>query len=231
MRPFTALEKRNMEYLVNKNIKFTQVQITSTGLRKSIMDATAPMRAYFKENGVHDYELQPQGPEYKAVVPTHILTGFKDIPTQASFYRPVTKDGDPRLWIYGLKETAEADDIHVIIAAKPAELYVINLTKTDIEKFGETSVANPIKDLVFSLSFEADAVSQELLTVLREYSHCWIDTDLTADTAIGRQVESLLGIDMNDSPLPDYKGIELKSFRSRRPSIRKISSARCRTGT
>ncbi len=51
MRPFTPLEKHNMEYLVNKNIKFTQVQITSTGLKKSIMDATAPMRAYFKENG------------------------------------------------------------------------------------------------------------------------------------------------------------------------------------
>ena len=221
MRPFTALEKHNMEYLVNKNIKFTQVQITSTGLKKSIMDATAPMRAYFKENGIHDYEVQPKGPEFKVVIPTHILAGFKDIPTQTALYRPVTKDGDPRLWIYGLKKTTEADDIHAIIAAGPRELYVIKLTKTDIEKFSETSLAGPIKDLVFNLSFEANAVSQELLTILREYRHSWIDTDLTADTAVGRQVEALLGIDMNDSPLPDYKGIELKSFRSRRPSIKK----------
>lgn len=221
MRPFTPLEKHNMEYLVNKSIKFTQVQITSTGLKKSILDATTPMRAYFKENRVHDYELQPKGPEYKIVIPTHILTGYKDIPTQTSLYRPVTKDGDPRLWIYGLKETTDADDIHVIIAAEPRELYVINLTKIDIEKFSESSLASPIKDLVFNLSFEANAVSQELLTILREYRHSWIDTNLNADTAIGRQVEALLGIDMNDSPLPDYKGIELKSFRSQRPSIKK----------
>lgn len=221
MRPFTALEKHNMEYLVSRNIKFTQVQITSTGLKKSILDATAPMRAYFKENGVHDYALQAKGQEFKVIVPTRILNGFKDIATRTSMYRPVTKDGDPRLWIYGLKENTEADDIHAIIAAGPEELYVINLTRTDVEKFGETSVANPIKDLIFSLSFEADAVAKELLTRLKEYEHSWIDTALNADTAIGRQVETLLGIDMNDSPLPDYKGIELKSFRSRRPNIKK----------
>lgn len=58
MRPFTAFEKRNMEYLVNRNISFTQVQITATGMKKSILDATTPMRVYLKENNVHDYELQ-----------------------------------------------------------------------------------------------------------------------------------------------------------------------------
>ena len=56
---------------------------------------------------------------------------------------------------------------------------------------------------------------------MRSYENQWIDTDLRADTAIGRQVEALLGIDMNASKLPDYKGIELKSFRSQRPSIKK----------
>ena len=221
MRPFTPFEKRNMEYLVNKNIKFTQVQITATGLKKSILDATTPMRTYFKENGIHDYELQSKGQEYKIIIPTHILTGYKDIVTQTSLYRPETKDGDPRLWIYRLKETTEADDIHVIIASEQKELFVINLTKIDIEKFCESALASPIKDLVFNLSFEADAKSQELLTILREYRYCWIDTDLNADTAIGRQVEALLGIGMNSSQDPDYKGIELKSFRSERPSIKK----------
>ena len=58
MRSFTPFEKRNMEYLVNHNVKFTQVQITATGLKKSILDATTPMRTYLKENNVHDYELQ-----------------------------------------------------------------------------------------------------------------------------------------------------------------------------
>ncbi|MCQ2147801.1 MAG: MvaI/BcnI family restriction endonuclease [Bacteroidales bacterium] len=221
MRPFTAFEKRNMEYLVNHNIKFTQVQITATGLKKSILDATTPMRTYFKENGVHDYACQLKGQDYKVTIPTHILSSFKDIDTQTSLYRPETKDGDPRLWIYKLKETTEADDIHAIIAMNPKLLYVINITKVDIQKCCETSIVNPIADLIHDMSLGADMISEELLALLMNYQNKWIDTDLRADTAIGRQVEALLGIDMNDSPLPDYKGIELKSFRSQRPSIRK----------
>ena len=105
MRPFTPFEKTNMEYLVNHNVKFTQVQITATGLKKSILDATTPMRTYFKENNVHDYELQAQGPEHKVTKKTYILTGGKVIESTTSLYRPVTKEGDPRLWIYHLKET------------------------------------------------------------------------------------------------------------------------------
>jgi hypothetical protein len=39
---------------------------------------------------------------------------------------------------------------------------------------------------------------------------------LQADTAIGRTLETLLGIDINSSKKPDYKGIELKSYRDKR---------------
>ena len=39
---------------------------------------------------------------------------------------------------------------------------------------------------------------------------------LNADTAIGRTLEMLLGIDINSSKKPDYKGIELKSYRDKR---------------
>lgn len=221
MRPFTPFEKTNMEYLVNHNVKFTQVQITATGLEKSILDATTPMRVYFKENGVHNFEQQQQGQDHKVLVKTHIVSGFKVIDTQTSFYRPVTKQGDPRIWIYKLKEATEADDIHAIIAQNPKELYVINLTKINIPRFCETDVENPIRDLVKGLSDYADIVSEELLYRLLEFKGLWLDTDLRADTAIGRQVEALLGIQMNASREPDYKGIELKSFRSQRPSIRK----------
>ena len=221
MRPFTPFEKTNMEYLVNHNVKFTQVQVTATGLKKSILDATTLMRTYFKENNVHDYELQAQGPENKITKKTYILTGGKVIESTTSMYRPVTKEGDPRLWVYRLKETTEADDIHAIIAQNPDELYVINLTKVDIPRFCETDIENPIRDLVKGLSDYADIVSEELLYRLLEFKGVWIDTNLRADTAIGRQVEALLGIDMNASREPDYKGIELKSFRSQRPNIKK----------
>ena len=221
MRPFTPFEKRNMEYLVNKNVKFTQVQITATGLKKSILDATTPMRTYFKENNIHDYALQNKGQDNKVIIKTYILTEYKEIETQTSLYRPETKDGDPRLWIYRLKETTEADDIHAIIAPTPTSLFVINLTKVDIVKCCESSLVNPIQDLISVFYHSSNLISNELLAILRSYENQWIDTDLRADTAIGRQVEALLGIDMNASKLPDYKGIELKSFRSQRPSIKK----------
>ena len=221
MRPFTPFEKRNMEYLVNKNVKFTQVQITATGLKKSILDATTPMRTYFKENNVHDYALQNKGQDNKVIIKTYILTEYKEIETQTSLYRPETKDGDPRLWIYRLKETTEADDIHAIIAPTPTSLFVINLTRVDIVKCCESSLVNPIQDLISVFYHSSNLISNELLAILRSYENQWIDTDLRADTAIGRQVEALLGIEMNASKLPDYKGIELKSFRSQRPSIKK----------
>lgn len=210
-----------MEYLVNKNVKFTQVQITATGLKKSILDATTPMRTYFKENKVHDYALQNKGQDNKVIIKTYILTEYKEIETQTSLYRPETKDGDPRLWIYRLKETTEADDIHAIIAPTPTSLFVINLSKVDIVKCCESSLVNPIQDLISVFYHSSNLISNELLAILRSYENQWIDTDLRADTAIGRQVEALLGIDMNASKLPDYKGIELKSFRSQRPSIKK----------
>jgi len=221
MRPFTPFEKSNMEYLVNHNVKFTQVQITATGLKKSILDATTPMRTYFKENNVHDFEQQLQGEDYKVLIKTHIVTGSKVIETHTSFYRPITKQGDPRIWVYKLKETTDPDDIHAIIAQNPDELWIINLTKIDIPRFCETDIENPIRDLVMGLSGYADLISEELLSSLMVFKGLWIDTDLNADTAVGRRVEALLGIEMNASREPDYKGIELKSFRSQRPSIRK----------
>ena len=54
MRPFNEFEQKNLKFLVNHNVKFTQVEVTATGLKKSILDSTVPMRAYFLENGIHN---------------------------------------------------------------------------------------------------------------------------------------------------------------------------------
>lgn len=55
MRSYNAFESGNVKFLVDKQVEFTTIQITETGLKKSILDATAPVRAYFKENNLHDY--------------------------------------------------------------------------------------------------------------------------------------------------------------------------------
>lgn len=93
MRAFTPFEERNMSFMVNHNIEFTLVQLTATGLKKGIMDATAPMRSFFLEKGVHNYGEQQQGTQHKQLVKTIILGESDAKETNTSLYRPMTKKG------------------------------------------------------------------------------------------------------------------------------------------
>ena len=71
---------------------------TPTGYDKSIMDAIGSVRELLKDEGIHDYELQDQGPAAKKMWPSFFVTADGLIETEASLYRPVTKKGDPRIW-------------------------------------------------------------------------------------------------------------------------------------
>lgn len=77
---------------------------TPTGYKKSIMDAIAPVRDLLYDSHVHDFQMQPQGPDNKHVVPAFFVQSNGLIETQASLYRPITKKGDPRIWFYDLKK-------------------------------------------------------------------------------------------------------------------------------
>lgn len=214
MHPYNAFEAQNVKFLVDKQVDFTNIQITETGLKKSILDATAPVRAYFKEKNIHDYEAQLQGPEHKRIIDTYILTEDAQYPTKTSLYRPVTKKGDPRLWINKVRdvEFLRANDIFALIAHNNI-LYAVNLSTVDIAKICASYIDTPLKDLIFEVSCEKSSVSDELLGLIRDRMSDWMPAEILADTGIGRTVESLLGIDMNPSKNPDYKGIELKSHR------------------
>lgn len=214
MRQFNAFEERNVGFLVNKQVEYATIQITETGLKKSIMDATAPVRAYLLGKGIHNYEHQPQGPDHKQLVNTLILTETEAVNTQSSLYRPVTKKGDPRLWVYKINKYISADEIFALIAYEQ-RLYVINLSRIDIAKAFFSCIENPIKDLISALHGLATSISDELLDLIRSRMSDWIPSELLADTGIGRTVETMLGIPMNDSKQPDYKGIELKSKREK----------------
>ena len=64
---------------------------TPTGYRKSIMDATAPVRVLLKNKNLHDYEMQNQGAEFKALIKSYFVYPDKVQETVASLYRPLTK--------------------------------------------------------------------------------------------------------------------------------------------
>ncbi len=221
MRLFTAFEQRNLKFLVNHNVKFTQVEITPTGLDKGILDSTAPMRAYFLENKIHNYETQLQGQEHKRIKTACVLTDTTQFMTKVSFYRPNTKKGDPRMWIYGLGQYTKGNDIHVLFWHEEI-LYSINITHIDIEKCYDSPVITPLQDVLKAIDSEGNIVADELLGRFRSVKGQWFESEVTADTGIGRTIESFRGISMNSDKTPDYKGIELKSHRDKRSSKKNV---------
>ena len=166
------------------------------------------------EKKIHDFDKQPQGQENKRFIKTYILTDFAIKETQTSIYRPETKKGDPRIWVYGLKEFVNPDDIFAIFVYNKF-FYVINLTQIDIEKAYQSKLLNPIQDLINSLYGFATSISAELLGLIKDRMSDWVPTTVLADTGVGREVEAQLGIKMNPAKTPDYKGIELKSKREK----------------
>lgn len=219
MRPFNEFEENNLKFLTQKNIEHTLVQITETGYNKSILDATDPMRQYFKTVGMHDYSLQPQGQDYKVVMPTNILDAASMYPTSTSLYRPETKKGDPRIWTNNLKKYCIPNDILLMLYHKE-KIYVVNLTHVNIEKAYNSVIDTPLKALIRDINTEAMSVANELISLLRDVAKEWHPAEVLADTGVGRAIETLLGIEMNSSRQPDYKGIELKSYREKRPGVR-----------
>ena len=214
MREYNAFEAKNVKFLVNKQIQYATIQITQTGYNKGILDTTVLVRAYLLEKGIHDFEKQLRGQEHKKMVNSYILTDTEIKNTQSSLYRPETKDGDPRMWVYQLKDFVNPDDIFAIIVHN-TNLFVINLSRIDIEKAYRSSLINPIQDLVNNLHNVATSVSDELLGLIRDRMSNWVPTKVLADTGVGREVEYQLGISMNANKTPDYKGIELKSKRQK----------------
>lgn len=212
MRSFTSLEEKRLAFLTKRGVSYTLVHITATGYQKSILDATDPMREYFLENNIHDYEQQKQGTSYKVQVKTKILTDKEEVQTITSFYRPETKKGDPRLWVYEVKKYCSPDDILAFSFFEEC-LYVLNISKSDIIADCDSNYENPIKELISEIEKKSTSVADELLSKFHLFANEWIKIDVEADTGIGRTIERLLGIPMNSAKEPDYKGIELKSAR------------------
>lgn len=216
MRQFSFTEEANIRRLTTENIEMAFLMPTATGLGKSIMDATSPLRLFLLEHGVHDFEGQKQGQEHKKILRSYIARDNNLIESQCSLYRPVTKQGDPRIWFTGLKQLAGPNDILGIFKVDE-DLCVLNITHLNIDDILKQGNSNPVADLIRSVSRDANLIANELLEKMRAIARRgFIQGVGTGDTAIGRTLESLLGISMNSSKKPDYKGIEIKSFRDRR---------------
>lgn len=185
---------------------------TETGMKKSIMDATAPVRDFLKENEFHDYSAQQQGPDNKVLHPIEIILSNQTIQSQVSLYRPLSKLGDPRIYIYGLAKYAKPYNLLALFIHNN-KLYVINASHKEIID-SINNADSPLGKLAIQARNSISDVASELLTLLRDVTgDKFIPTICSGDTGVGATLEHLLGIKRNNKKTPDYKGIEIKSSR------------------
>ena len=207
------IEEQRLKVLTNNSVEFSLIEPTATGLKKSILDATFLVRKHLKNTLLHDYSQQKQGE--KSTIKSYLLNEKSLIESKASLYRPKTKKGDPRIWFKNLTKYAKPNDILAIIVFSD-ELYIINITQIDVESIVRDKITGPILDLINEFNSKSIFIAMELLDKLRIIARSGYVKSIMpdrADTSIGRTLESLLGVAINSSQNPDYKGIELKSYR------------------
>ena len=125
------------------------------------------------------------------------------------------------MWIYGFGSYTIGNDIHVLFWHDGC-LYSINITRIDIEECYNSAIITPMQEVLKAINEEGNSVSKELLRRFQSVKGQWFESEVTADTGIGRTIESFLGISMNSDKTPDYKGIELKSHREKRSAKKNV---------
>lgn len=216
-RPLTAKEDDNLRIVREAAGDFALLFLTETSLDKGILDATLPFRTLLREAGIHDFSIQGQGGENKVVLGGVVVEENSLTPISLSLYRPKTKEGDPRLWPYGFPAFAKANEVFSVFIHS-GQIHFLNLTRSKLAENIGTGCTTAEAQFFRSLAGSASAVADELLRAIREVAQRGpLRAVCSGDTAIGRSIEAALGIEMNARRAPDYKGIELKSFRSTKP--------------
>ncbi len=143
---------------------------TATGLEKSILDATDSVRAWLREQGIHDYSAQQQGPDAKATIATLLFSKGEVVATTTSLYRPNTKQGDPRIWFGRLSKYATAGDLLAICNAG-SKLMVVNTSQSDVGHLLEDRTSS----FWCALRSEGEAAGQPLRVTAAEARDILLD--------------------------------------------------------
>ena len=148
---------------------------------------------------------------------TFLITESGFIESRASLYRPRAKKkrGDPRIWFKKLPEYSNANNILAITYFED-KLYVINISTLAIDSLLLSPLINPLLELVQDIQKQNNSISNEFLRKIRDIANQGtLPAIKKGDTAVGHTLETALGIAQNSSKAPDYKGIELKSYREK----------------
>jgi len=216
-----------LRYFTQRGIEVAFLVPTETGMKKCIIDATEPVRDFLKRAGIHDFDFQPQGQDHKKTVRTTVVTCAGLHRAETSLYRPATKQGDPRIWISGLKSYVSAGNVLALVAGGDGELLVINASNAGLVSGVNAPSDGPLLirdafcvdlDSILTPLFQrTTTAAEELLALMKGLAGRW-HTGLPGKKRhleVGRLLEELLGIKANSSRAPDYKGIEIKASRGR----------------
>ena len=201
----------NREFLARHGIDYAVFEPTRTGMKKSIFDATQPVRLLFEKEGFHTYRHQGRTPKDKVIKPAFFVRPDREPEeTDARFYRPKTKKGDPRMWFPRIQYFADPGDQVAIIFHKGFP-YLVILSKA---RFPDPhDPVDRVASFLRSCIDDRDAIARELLQKLRALAGKPIATQKIGPTAVGTELELKLGLQTNSNKMPDYKGIELKTGR------------------
>jgi hypothetical protein len=214
-RPLTEIESKNLIELNKFGFESVLLYLTETGLEKGILDAVIPLRALLKKQKIHDYSNQKQGQSFKVRLES-IHLGNEIEKLQTSLYRPETKNGDPRIWFYGISSLAKPNDILSIFISKE-NIVILNLTKSSLASDIQSKRNSKIIQFLSNNNQVSSSVSIELLKNLTAIASKGLIKSISSgsnDNALGLTIEHYLGIKPNSNKMPDYKGIELKAGRS-----------------
>lgn len=181
--------------------EYTLLRFTPTMLSKSIIDASKPIRTLFKNHSIIDYDdITPGGKKYflDGILITNNIESIK-----ISCYRPKTKMGDPRFWIYKFKEKIKPNQM-IYITVYNNKVCIIPLVEHSFnEKIIKDFFKSYPKELYECLNIIKNLFYKNVISVS---PHKLNPKD------IGDTLERELDILPNSSRLADFKGkIELKA--------------------
>lgn len=191
------------------NEEYVLIRLTETMCTKSIIDAGESLRFLLSKSGIISFEEIEQG--QKILKQSLIFSGQEVVEKKVSYYRPETKNGDPRFWVYGLSKFAQEGQLVYLTAIGDVLVCIpLEIDGKQLESYTQFARSQSGED--------------EILTILRTKLHevkmsGWIESVsplFDAPKDVGETLESAMGVKVNNLQTPDFMGkIELKAKRSK----------------
>ncbi|OVE70003.1 hypothetical protein CCS79_03050 [Clostridium diolis] len=188
----------------NRN-DYILLRFTPTMLKKSIIDASGNIRSLLKNNNLVDYDTLTPGQD-KLVLDGFLITN-EVTEQQLSFYRPQTKKGDPRFWIYNFRQVIRDSEM-IYLTIFNNKICIVPLVES---QFNEEI----IKD--FFMSEEDNSDLNECLALLKDIMYkdiISVSPSKSYAKDVGDTLEKCLKMKPNSDKHADFNNkIELKGKR------------------